>query len=203
MENSIDSEIKMGMYKLDNGDLKEAEKIFEKLAVVNNIGVGWIYLGIIKFKYFEQEQGNVAQILKTFQNAQKIVPEEKKRLQDLYYRFSIDLIKKSLDCWNHAKREKSKNSGKMWGNLTLGGISLLVGNNTSNRTLGTVIGSTGAGMSGYHASKNISQKINAKQAMEFYSHRIQELTEGIEIFCEDNDEISDDFDETLKLLKLE
>ena len=192
----------MGVYKFENGDVDAAEKIFENLAVIHDFPPAWIYLGSVKFLQINSEKTTVKQVLNCYLKARELNPSGYKDFQKSYYNYSLGLIEYFCNKYSETKKEINKANSKMWGNAALGGLSLLVGNNTKNRTFGAIAGSVGAGVAGYHTSKNITQKRDAKQLLSFYSENIKQLIDGVKFYCSDGEEIYPLFKNKIELLGL-
>ena len=198
----IEAELKKGIFKLENEDIASAEKIFEELALTHDVPVAWIYIGGIKLSQLDSEKATVQQALNCFKKASEILPELREDHQETYCDLSIQQIEKFYNYYLLAKRESNKATGKMWGNVALGGLSLILGNNAKNKTFGAVLGTAGAGVGAYHAGKNISQKRDAKQILSFYNETIKQLIGGVKSYCSDNREVYAEFLNKIHGLKL-
>jgi len=191
-ESVIDTEFKKGAYKLQNGDMAEAEKIFENLAFAHNVPMAWVYIGGIKLKQLESGKTNVQQALNCFIKASELSPESKAQNQTIYCDVSLWQIKNLCNRYLETKKQVGKAKGRAFGGLALGGLSLLLGNQ-SNKTTSKILGDAGAIYGGYQASKNFSQSKDAKQLLSFYNNTIAQLIEGVKIYCSDNNDVYQKF----------
>jgi len=188
----VDTELKKGIYKLQNGDLVEAEKIFENLAFTHGLSIAWVYLGGIKLRQLESGKTNVQQALNCFAKATELSPESRGQYQIAYCDISLWQIKNFCNRYLETKKQASKAKSRAFGGLALGGLSLLLGNQ-SNKTTSKILGDAGAAYGGYRASKNFLQSKDAKQLLSFYNTGIAQLIEGVKIYCSDNAEVYQKF----------
>ena len=191
-KNLVDAEFKKGVYKLQNGDTVEAEKIFEDLAITHGVPMAWVYIGGIKLKQLELGKTNVQQALNCFIKASQLSPESKGQNQVIYCDVSLWQIKNFCGRYLEAKKQAGKAKGRAFGGLALGGLAMLLGNQ-SNKTTNKILGDAGAIYGGYRASKNFSQSKDAKQLLSFYNNTIAQLIEGVKIYCSDNNDVYQKF----------
>ena len=92
----IDLELEKAEYKLDNGDLSGAEKIFEELALRYDDTKAWRGVGEIKFKQLESGKSTVAQVLNCFNkmlcSTHKPDQRSKENAQKLFVSLSLSWV---------------------------------------------------------------------------------------------------------------
>ncbi len=200
-ESSLDVELKRGVYKLENGDMAGAEKIFEDLAFKYNAPMAWVYIGGIKLGQLDSGESTVQQALNCFVKASQINPTSKEMYQSIFCDIATKQIEKFYNQYFLTKKQAGKASRRGWGSLALGGLSLLFAN--QSQTLGNkMLGGAGGIYGAYRANKNFSNSSNAKQLLSFYITTIKQLVAGVGSFCSDSKNIYQDFLNKTNRLKL-
>lgn len=200
-ENSIDIEFKRGVYKLENGDMVGAEKIFEDLAFKHSAPMAWVYIGGIKLGQLDSGGSTVQQALNCFIKASQINPASKEMYQSIFCDISTKQIEKFYNQYLLTKKQAGKASRRSWGGLALGGLSLLFANQ-SQSTGNKVLGGAGVIYGAYRSNKNFSNSRDIKQLLPFYITTIKQLVAGVESFCSDNKNVYQDFLNKTNRLKL-
>lgn len=197
---SWETEYKRAVYKWENGNTAEAEKIFEDLAITHDLPQAWAQLGAIKFIQINSGDATVQQALNCFTRASNLDLLSKELFQETYCHASLKSIQQYCLWYLQTKKEIGASTRKMWGNVALAGISLLVGNNTKNKTLGAIAGAGGAAAGAYGANRNRMQRMDAKQRLAFHEGTIRNLVAGVNQFCEDNQPLRIEFSKKIAAL---
>ena len=197
----VDTEFKKAIYKLENEEIEEAQRIFEDLAFAHNAPTAWIYLGGIKLGQLDTGETTVQQALNCFNKALEINPILKEDYQETYYELSIQQIEKFRNYYLNTKKQASKANRKAFGGLAFSGLSLLLGSQ-SKTTTNKILGDAGAVYGGYRANKNFQNNKDVKQLLPFYEMTIKQLAQGIKSYCSDNKNIYQNFLTKMSQFKL-
>jgi len=185
VDKTIEIEFEKAAYKLQNGEVDEAQNILEDLAFAHNLPMAWVYLGVIKFGKLDSGETNVQQALNCFIKAAEIDPASQAEYQQTYQDLSVGQIEVFYSEYLEAKKHAGKAKGRAFGSVALGGLSLLLGNR-SNKTSNQILGDAGAAYGAYRASQNFSQSNEIKQLLPFYEETIKQLIDGVRVYCSDN-----------------
>ncbi len=202
----VDDEIQRAIYKLENEDIDEAEKIFENLAFTYHDPTAWTYIGMVKLYKLDSGETNVQQALNCFIKASKLSPSLKEQHQNTYCEISMQQIEKFRDYYLEIKQQAKKaKSSRRW-NFVLMGLSAGIGNSTNknngNQTFRAIAGAGGAAYALQQANKNFERYKNAEQLLNFFNETIKQLVAGIKSYCSENQAVYQGFLDKMSQLNL-
>ena len=178
-ETQIKNFLKRGVYKLENGEFEEAEKIFEDLAIEADLPIAWIQIGNIKLSQVGLGKATVRQVLNCFERAVSLAPGERRRYEDLYASLSLEQLHECSGLYKNIRRAiKENKSGKTW-NYVLAGASAAIGakkgNGTGNNTFRAFAGAAGAAYGLHRAAQKSTQVEISKNTLIYLEKSMMEI----------------------------
>ncbi len=194
------TEFKKGVYKFRNGEFDEAKKIFEDLAFGYNFGEAWVYLGALKIIDLESGATTVQQALGCFEKADQLSPERVNEHQALYSDFVFPMIKYFGSKYSESRSGERSAKRKTFGNLALGGLSLLLGSQ-AKKSNGKLLGVAGGILGAYSADQNRQKAGEMVKLTEFYKDIIRQLVLSATSYCRNNREVYLNFQSKINELR--
>jgi hypothetical protein len=201
VQDLINNEVKRAGYKIDNGDLRGAEDIYENIAISYDVPSAWWYLGKLKLLQLENGVETVKQALNCFTKASELLPGAKSLYQVTYCSISRQLIARFINFYLGAiKDAKKQKSGRFW-NAAIIGLSIGLGNRHSDTGNNAFRGAAGVAGTLYGINK-INQHSQSLKDIEskklFLKNTISQLILGVKMFCSDYELIYKPFSEYIE-----
>ena len=181
----VAAKLKRALYKYENGDIDQAENLFEELVFTHDAPEAYGFLGIIKLDRFGDGKTTIRQAIDCFKKAVEAAPTLKSDIQEKYCEKSIERIDAFHQFYENAVAERGNAKNRAWTSLALAGLGLAVSNH-GKKTGTKILGGTSTVYGTVSAGTNFSRVKDIKKLMEIYENHIKELAEGVRSFCSDN-----------------
>ncbi len=188
-QNHIAREFKKALYKLENQDFTEAERILEDLALAYDVPMAWAYIGAIKFGQLNTGGATVQQALNCFSRATGLNPSGKSEYQEAYIKLSLGQLEALKEDWYETKKHGKKAArSRLWNAAALG-VAVGLGNQktkTGNNIFRGTAGVAGAAYTLNRIQKHSQETKSAKEGLAIIEETMRQVLRGVREFCSDN-----------------